>query len=205
MNILPAEVAEELKQNGFAEARQFEQATVLFTDFIDFTKISERLSAKELVAEVHRYFTAFDKIIEHTGLEKIKTIGDAYLAVAGLPHEDAAHACKAADAALQIIDYVKQQRAGGALFEMRVGLNSGPVIAGIVGAKKFAYDIWGDTVNTASRMETASEGSRINISKRTYQLLADDYNCGYRGLINAKNKGMIDMYFLEGKKEAVIQ
>ncbi len=205
MNILPAEVAEELKQNGFAEAKQFEQATVLFTDFIDFTKISERLSAKELVAEVHRYFTAFDKIIEQTGLEKIKTIGDAYLAVAGLPQEDAYHARKAADAALQIVDFVRQQKAAGALFDIRVGLNSGPVIAGIVGAKKFAYDIWGDTVNTASRMETASEGSRINISKSTYKLLAGDYDCGYRGLINAKNKGMIDMYFLEGKKESIAQ
>ncbi|MBD0333731.1 MAG: GAF domain-containing protein, partial [Chitinophagaceae bacterium] len=205
MNILPEEVADELKQNGFAEARQFDQTTVLFTDFINFTKISERLTAKELVAEVHQYFTAFDEIIERNRLEKIKTIGDAYLAVAGLPHESDDHACRAANAALEMADFVKCRKAEGALFDIRIGLNSGPVVAGIVGVKKFVYDIWGDTVNTASRMETNSEAGRINISASTYKLLRNHYHCTFRGSINAKNKGMVDMYFLEGRKKQIIE
>jgi len=205
MNILPEEVANELKVKGYAEARQFDHATVLFTDFVNFTTISESLTPKELVAEIHLYFTAFDEIIERNGLEKIKTIGDAYLAVAGLPNEDPNHALHAANAAVEILAFVIKRKAAGALFDIRAGLNSGPVIAGIVGVKKFVYDIWGDTVNTAARMETNSEPGRINISATTFSSLTRYFNCTYRGKIDAKNKGKIDMYYLEDSKPMIAE
>ncbi len=198
LNILPAEVADELKESGSAMARQFDEVTVLFTDFVDFTRISENLSPQELVSELHLNFKAFDEIIERHGLEKIKTIGDAYMAVAGLPVPLADHALLAARAALEIQAFVRQRQRGLAnQFEIRIGLHSGPVVAGIVGVKKFAYDIWGDTVNTAARMESSSEPGKINMSGATYALLKDTLACDYRGKITAKNKGEVDMYFLK--------
>jgi class 3 adenylate cyclase/tetratricopeptide (TPR) repeat protein len=196
LNILPAEVAGELKEQGRAAARQFESVTVLFTDFVDFTQVSEKLSPQELVGELHLNFKAFDEIIERHGLEKIKTIGDAYMAVCGLPVPDADHARKAALAALEIQAFT-QNRPG---FDIRIGLHSGPVVAGIVGVKKFAYDIWGDTVNTAARMESSSEAGKINLSGATYERLKAEFDCTYRGKIAAKNKGEIDMYFLNGRR-----
>ncbi|MDX1912774.1 MAG: tetratricopeptide repeat protein, partial [Saprospiraceae bacterium] len=197
LNILPAEVAGELKEQGRAAARQFDAVTVLFTDFVDFTSISEKLTPQELVSELHLNFKAFDEIIERYGLEKIKTIGDAYMAVSGLPVPDPEHARKAAMAALEIQSYTRS-RTG---FDIRIGLHSGPVVAGIVGVKKFAYDIWGDTVNTASRMESGSEPGKINLSGATYHLLRADFDCEFRGRIAAKNKGEIEMYFLNGLRE----
>jgi adenylate cyclase len=197
LNILPSEVADELKENGRAMARQFDEVTVLFTDFVDFTRISEKLSPQDLVSELHRNFKAFDEIIERHGLEKIKTIGDAYMAVSGLPVPDPDHALMAARAALEIQNFVQQRQKGMAHpFEIRIGLHSGPVVAGIVGVKKFAYDIWGDTVNTAARMESSSEPGKINMSGATYALIKDALACDYRGKITAKNKGEVDMYFL---------
>ncbi len=197
-NILPGEVADELKEKGEALARQYDAVTVLFTDFVDFTQISENLSPQQLVGELHDCFKAFDTIIERHGLEKIKTIGDAYMAVSGLPVPDAQHARKAALAALDILQYVHRRKAAKPdSFQVRIGLHSGPIVAGIVGVKKFAYDIWGDTVNTAARMETGSEPGKINISGATYALLQNAFACTYRGKIAAKNKGEIDMYFLE--------
>ena len=201
LNILPAEVASELKENGGAMARQFDEVTVLFTDFVDFTKVSERLSPQELVSELHLNFKAFDEIIGRFGLEKIKTIGDAYMAVSGLPVSNPLHAQQAALAALEIRRFVHQRRKDTAQqFEIRIGLHSGPVVAGIVGVKKFAYDIWGDTVNTAARMESSSEAGKINMSGATFSLLKDSFDCEYRGKITAKNKGEIDMYFLNEKR-----
>ena len=198
-NILPAEVADELKENGQAMARQFDAVTVLFTDFVDFTKISERLSPQALVGELHLNFKAFDEIIERHGLEKIKTIGDAYMAAAGLPAPNPQHAHMAAQAALDIQAFIRQrQTALGHSFQIRIGLHSGPVVAGIVGVKKFAYDIWGDTVNTAARMESGSVPGRINVSGATYGLLKDEFEFEYRGAVMAKNKGEVDMYFMEG-------
>lgn len=205
MNILPAEVAEELKQSGTAKARLFSQTTVMFTDFVDFTKISETLTATELVGEVNRYFTAFDRIVEQFGLEKIKTIGDAYLAVAGLPIESSDHALRAAQAAQAIVAFVEKEKNKGGLFGIRIGLHSGPVVAGVVGLKKFVYDIWGDTVNTAARMETTSEPGKINISKTTHDLLSNIYACEYRGRLNAKNKGLVEMYFLTSRKDQPVE
>ncbi|TAE83714.1 MAG: hypothetical protein EAY81_08315 [Bacteroidetes bacterium] len=193
LNILPEEVANELKQDGQSAARQYNHVTVLFTDFVNFTGLSEQMSPKELVAEIHRNFTAFDAIIEKYGLEKIKTIGDAYLAVCGMPNETTDHAQRVVKAAIEITDYMTQNNGK---FQIRIGIHSGPVVAGIVGVKKYAYDIWGDTVNTAARMESNSEEGKINISQATYELVKNEFTCEYRGKINAKNKGEVDMYFV---------
>ncbi len=193
LNILPDEIAKELKREGKSKARQYENVTVLFTDFVSFTSISEQLSPTQLVEEIHRNFTAFDAIIEKHGLEKIKTIGDAYLAVCGLPVLKPDHAKRVILAAKEITKFVEADKG---LFEIRVGVNSGPVVAGIVGVKKYAYDIWGDTVNTAARMEQNSLPNRVNVSGTTYELLKDIFRFEYRGKIHAKNKGEVDMYFL---------
>jgi adenylate cyclase len=198
LNILPEEVAEELKQKGFAEAKLYDNVSVVFTDFVDFTKRSEVLTPSELVAEINHCFKAFDNITMKYGLEKIKTIGDAYMAVAGLPMSDEHHAENAVRAALEIRDFmVERIAANPQSFTIRIGLHSGSVVAGIVGVKKFAYDIWGDTVNTAARMEQHGEAGKINISEATYHLTQGKFEFSHRGEIEAKNKGKMKMYFVE--------
>jgi class 3 adenylate cyclase/predicted negative regulator of RcsB-dependent stress response len=202
LNILPAEVAEELKAKGSADAKQFDTVTVMFTDFKGFTQISERLTPTELVAEIDYCFKAFDHIITRLNIEKIKTIGDAYMCVGGLPVSNTTHATDVVEAAIEIQQFMLnhlQQRTseGKEVFEIRIGIHTGPVVAGIVGIKKFAYDIWGDTVNIASRMESSGEAGKINISGSTYELVKDTFACTYRGKIQAKNKGEIDMYFVD--------
>ncbi|MFZ4796703.1 MAG: adenylate/guanylate cyclase domain-containing protein [Bacteroidia bacterium] len=197
LNILPPEVADELKNNGNTKAKQFENVTIIFTDFVNFTLISEKLDPQKLVSELDYYFKGFDEIISKNGLEKIKTIGDAYLAVCGMPHETKDHAKRVIQAAKEIREFTHKRKNEGGLFEIRIGINSGPVIAGIVGNKKFAYDIWGDTVNTAARMEQNSEPGKINISESTYVLAKNDFSYIHRGKIKAKNKGDMDMYFVE--------
>ncbi len=201
LNILPQEVADELKEKGSAEAKLFDNVTVFFSDFVGFTKVSERLTPKELVNELNVCFSEFDGIMNKYGIEKIKTVGDAYLAVSGLPvpHED--HAQRIIRAANEVKNFMAQRKAlyGDRSFEIRIGVHSGNVVAGIVGVRKFAYDIWGDTVNTAARMEQNSEAGRINISESTYTLVKNDFKCTYRGKIQAKNKGELSMYFVEGK------
>jgi len=201
LNILPEEVAEELKEKGSAEAKMFDDVTVMFTDFKGFTLIAEKLSAKELVGEINYCFSAFDNIIHKYGIEKIKTIGDAYMAAGGLPVENKTHAKDIVKAAIEINKFMeehKQQRLkeGKEIFEIRIGIHTGPVVAGIVGIKKFAYDIWGDTVNLASRMESSGEAGKVNISGSTFELVKNDFTCTYRGKIQAKNKGEVDMYFV---------
>jgi class 3 adenylate cyclase len=210
LNILPAEVAEELKQKGSAEAKLYNDVTVMFTDFKNFTQISEKLSPAELVAEIDFCFKAFDRIMDKFNIEKIKTIGDSYMAAGGLPVANKTNAIDVIQAALEIQNFMrdkihKKNSEEKELFEIRIGIHTGPVVAGIVGIKKFAYDIWGDTVNIASRMESSGEAGKINISGSTYELIKDlpavqagEYKCTYRGKIEAKNKGMVDMYFLEG-------
>nr|WP_303649228.1 adenylate/guanylate cyclase domain-containing protein [Chryseobacterium edaphi] len=203
LNILPHEVAEELKENGSSEAKYYDEVTVLFTDFVNFTQNSEKMDAEKMLVELNECFTAFDMIMEKHGLEKIKTIGDAYLAVCGLPIKNKCHAYQTTLVALDIIEFIEnRKKTNPDVLDIRIGINSGSLIAGIVGVKKFAYDIWGDTVNTAARMEQNSEKGKINISESTYQLVKDRIHCEYRGKIHTKGKGEMDMYFaLEIKKE----
>ena len=198
LNILPAEVAQELKANGATTAKNFDNVTVLFTDFVGFTTASERMTPQELVNELHTCFQAFDGIVGKYNIEKIKTVGDAYLAVAGLPISDPNHAQNIVEAAIKINAFIQDRVAkmGNKTFQIRIGIHSGSVVAGIVGVKKFAYDIWGDTVNTAARMEQNCEPSRINISQTTYELVKDNFKCEYRGEIDAKGKGMLKMYYV---------
>ena len=197
-NILPKEVAEELKDTGASQARHFDNVTVLFTDFISFTSTSERMSPQGLIDELHTCFQAFDEITSKHNIEKIKTIGDAYLAVAGLPLADPKHAENAVLAAIDISKFMHDRVAklGKDTFHIRIGIHSGSVVAGIVGVKKFAYDIWGDTVNTAARMEQSCESGKINISQTTYELVRSTIPCTYRGEIHAKGKGHLKMYYV---------
>ncbi len=206
LNILPAEVAEELKTKGVTKARHFDNVTVLFTDFVNFTEIGERTSPQELIDELHTCFMAFDEITAKYGIEKIKTIGDAYLAVAGLPVADPKHAENVVKAAIEINTFINDRKTqnGNNTFEICIGIHSGSVVAGIVGVKKFAYDIWGDTVNTAARMQQNSIPGKINISQATYELVKDKFDCTYRGAITVKNKGEMNMYFAESAIEQPI-
>ena len=198
LNILPVQVAEELKSSGRAKARLFSDVTVLFTDFMDFTKAGERLSPADLVAELNERFTAFDRMLPERRIEKIKTIGDAYMAVAGLPVPNADHATDIVTMALEIQAFMKA-RQGRHRFGIRLGIHSGTVVAGIVGVKKFQYDIWGDTVNTAARMEQSSLPDAINISAATYALVKDRFRCTPRGVVEVKGKGPMEMYIVEGR------
>jgi len=204
LNILPTEIAEELKRFGRSYARKHDEVSVLFADIIGFTTIAEKLSAEKLVTQLDEIFRGFDNIVEKHDIEKIKTIGDAYMCAAGLPIADRENAVKAVRVALDMQQFMK----GFALsmriqnlpeFAIRVGIHTGPAVAGVVGIRKFAYDIWGDTVNLASQMEQHSEGGKINISGSTFALVKDHFNCTYRGKIAAKSKGEMDMYFVDDK------
>jgi adenylate cyclase len=205
LNILPAEVAAELKKKGNTTAKHYDSVTVMFTDFIGFTKVAERLSADDLVSEIDTCFKAFDHIIDKYNIEKIKTIGDSYMCAGGIPVSNKTHAEDVVRAAIEIRDFMVlrmqhlssyEKELDG--FEIRIGIHTGPVVAGIVGVKKFAYDIWGDTVNVASRMETTSVTGQINISGSTHELVKEIFACSYRGKVHAKNKGEVDMYYVNG-------
>ena len=200
LNILPEDTAAELKLNGKVQAKKHESVTVLFSDFQGFTSYSENLSPEELVETVDFYFSKFDNIMEAHGLEKIKTIGDAYMCAGGLHGDEKEAAYRMILAAKEIIDFVettkKNEVAHTLTFDIRIGINSGPVVAGVVGSKKFAYDIWGDTVNVASRMESMSLPGKINISEGTYELIKDRWTCEFRGEIQVKNRGHLAMYFV---------
>ncbi len=202
LNILPHETAEELMHSGSAKAKRFEEVTVMFTDFKDFTQHSEKMTAEELVKEIHFYFSEFDRIISSHNIEKIKIIGDSYMCAGGLPVPNTSNPFDVVSAALELQSFMvdeKRVRIGmnQPYFELRIGIHTGPVVAGIVGTKKFAYDIWGDTVNTASRMENSGETDKVNISGATYERIKDRFHCTYRGKVEAKHKGEIDMYFVE--------
>ncbi len=199
LNILPAETAKELKQSGRVDAVRFEQVTVLFTDFVQFTKVAEKVEPEQLVRSLDFYFKGFDEITSKYGLEKIKTIGDSYMCASGLPTAQPLHARQAVMAAREMVELVKkewQAQDGLSHFEVRIGVHTGPVVAGIVGFKKWQYDIWGDTVNIASRLEALSEPGRINLSETTWQEIKDEFECEPRGEIEVKNKGTLKMYFL---------
>ncbi len=203
LNILPAEVAQELKDKGEADARLIDEATILFTDFKGFTSISEQLTARELVEELNVCFKAFDNIITARGIEKIKTIGDAYMCAGGLPDPKTSSPLQVVHAALEMQQFMQQRKAERQAlhkpaFDMRVGIHTGPVVAGIVGVKKFQYDIWGDTVNIAARMESSGEVGQVNISESTYGKVKDTLGLHFapRGKVVAKGKGEMEMWFV---------
>ena len=201
LNILPVETADELKATGSAQARKYDHVTVMFTDFKNFTLVSENMTPEEIVKEINYCYSAFDKILKKHGVEKIKTIGDGYMAAGGLPVKNQTNHFDTINAALEIRDFLEKEKGerikeNKIFFEARIGVHTGPVIAGVVGLDKFAYDIWGDTVNTASRLESSGEPGRINISGSTYELVKNDFTCTYRGKMQAKNKGEVDMYFV---------
>lgn len=202
LNILPSLVADELKKQGRTKARYFEDVSVLFADFVGFSKIAEQLTPQQLVTELDVCFQKFDEIIAKHGLEKIKTIGDAYMCAGGLPDGGGAQLRDMIMAAKEMQTWLYgynnlREKDGLPRFDARIGVHRGPVVAGVVGSKKFAFDIWGDTVNIAARVEQAGEGGRINISGDAYDVVKDYFPCHYRGKIAAKNKGEIDMYFVE--------
>ena len=201
LNILPPKIAEELKQNGKVKPVHYESASILFTDFKDFTKLAEQLTPEELVDELDYCFSYFDMVTETHNLEKLKTIGDSYMCVAGIPTPNPTHAIDAVLAALQIQAFMGWRRQekiqnNQSYFEIRLGIHSGSLLAGVIGKKKFSYDVWGDAVNIASRLESSSLPGAINISQATFELVKDFFECEHRGKIAAKNKGDIDMYFV---------
>jgi len=200
LNILPEQTAQELKESGKVLAKKFDSVTVLFTDFIGFTHFATNLPPEKLVESIDYYFSKFDLIMEKYNLEKIKTVGDAYMCAGGLPFPTKDHAYKMALAALDLAEFVNESKNnipdGEVRFDIRIGINTGPIVAGVVGNKKFAYDIWGDTVNIAARMESNSEPGKINISENTYALIKDKFDFEYRGEIEVKNRGMMKMYFI---------
>ncbi len=202
LNILPADVAKELQDSGNSPPRSYQQASVLFSDFKGFTKHAEHMTPEELVEELNTCFVAFDEIVGKYGLEKIKTIGDAYMCAGGIPNEKEGHVFDMIKASIEMQEHIynhnlKRNENGLESWDLRIGIHVGPIVAGVVGKKKYAYDIWGSTVNIASRMESNGEAGKVNISESTYHLIKDQYNCTHRGKIYAKNVGDIDMYFIE--------
>jgi len=202
LNILPKDVASELKEKGFAEPVLFENVSVMFTDFKGFTTIAEKLTPQELIKDLDACFVQFDKISERFNLEKLKTIGDSYMCAGGIPKRNKTHAIDCCLAALEIQSFMNlmkklKEEQGYPYWELRLGIHTGPLIAGVIGERKFAYDVWGDTVNTASRMESSGTPGRINISYSTYEVVKDFFVCEYRGEVSAKNKGVVKMYYLD--------
>jgi adenylate cyclase len=201
LNILPASIANRLKQQDNTIAENFSEATVLFADIVGFTQLSTRLSAAQLVSLLNQIFSAFDQLVEEQNVEKIKTIGDAYMVVAGLPLPNSQHTAQIAELALEmhtVISRFNEQCA--TQLKIRIGIHTGPVVAGVIGRKKFAYDLWGDTVNTASRMESHGIAGQIQVSTNVYQRLKENYQLVERGVIFIKGKGEMFTYFLIGKK-----
>jgi class 3 adenylate cyclase len=201
-NILPSEVARELQTNGSARPRSYDRVSVLFTDFLGFSTLAEKMSAEELVEELSTCFIGFDYIIEKYGLEKIKTMGDSYMCAGGIHEADVDHPVRIVKAALEIKKFMKERNKareakGLPPLEVRIGVHVGPIVAGVLGTHKYAYDIWGNTVNIASRMETNGAPGEVNISAATYELVKEKFVCRHRGKVNAKNLGEVDMYFVE--------
>lgn len=200
-NILPEETARELKRTGSAKARRYESATVMFTDFVGFTRFASVLSAEEMVEQIDFYFRKFDEIASKHNLEKIKTVGDSYMCAGGLPKPNDTHARDAVEAALEMRQFVEEMKDQkieqiGFPFDMRIGIHTGSLVAGVVGKDKIAYDIWGETVNIASRMEQSCETGKINFSQATYEIVKDKFPARFRGRFSIKNMGEVDMYEL---------
>jgi class 3 adenylate cyclase len=203
LNILPRSIADRLKTDTSTIADQFSEASILFADIVDFTPMSDRLAPAEIVEILDHLFSHFDVLAERYGVEKIKTIGDCYMAAAGVPTPRSDHARALALMALDMLEAIRTADAIAHLgLELRVGINSGPVVAGVIGRKRFLYDLWGDAVNTASRMETYGTSSRIQITQETYELLADEFECESRGTIAVKGKGDVETWYLIGRRDA---
>ncbi|MCG8572597.1 MAG: response regulator [Spirochaetes bacterium] len=197
LNVLPSKVASDLKETGKSDPQSFENVTIFFSDLVDFTNKSAKMEPKLLLDELNDLFTHFDEIIEKNHCERIKTIGDAYLAVCGIPEKNPEHAINIINAALEILNYLKERNINSQQqWELRIGIHTGKVVGGIVGVKKYIYDIFGDSINTASRMESYSEKMKINISEETYKLIHQHYTCQKREPIEVKGKGKLNMYFL---------
>ncbi len=199
--ILPDSIVDELLTRGRVKPVHFKNASVLFTDFVGFTRMTAKMPASKLVSELDKCFTAFDKLIKKYRLEKLKTIGDSYMAVGGVPASSSLHAVRTVLAGLAMLDYIKSIRQKRRYWQVRIGINSGPLVAGVICKDKFSYDIWGNTVNTASRMESSGKQGRLNISRQTYELIKDYFNCTYRGKVAAKGKGRVDMFFVNSLKK----
>lgn len=205
LNLLPVEIANELKINGKVEPVHYEHVSVVFTDFKDFTQLSEKMTPRELVDELDYCFSYFDRVVDKYGLEKLKTIGDSYMCASGIPKPRSTHAFDAVLAALEILQFMELRKKHKAYentpyWDIRIGIHSGSLLAGVIGKKKFAYDVWGDTVNTASRMESSGIPGNVNISQTTFELVKDFFECEYRGKVYAKNKGELDMYLVRDIK-----
>jgi len=200
LNILPGEVADELRTKGLVSPKYFEDCTILFTDFVNFTLSTEKLAVDQLVEVLHDYFTAFDQIVARYKLEKMKTIGDSYMCISGLPTRNPSHPVDTLMAAFEMLHAVEERARPDrpVQWKVRIGIHTGPVIAGVVGINKFAFDIWGDTVNYSSRMESSGQANRINLSERTYSRVKDFFECEYRGKVLTKDKREVDMYFANG-------
>ena len=201
LNILPEIIATEIKNNGEVKPRHYERATVLFTDFSGFTELAAKATPREIVETLNECFTAFDEIIDKHNLEKIKTIGDAYMCAGGLPEPNQTNALDATQAACEILKWVgdwnKAREAEGLdTWQIRIGIHTGELVAGVIGKRKYAYDVWGDAVNIAARMESAGEVGKVNVSKQTYDLISDHFSSELRGLIPVKGKGDIEMFFI---------
>jgi guanylate cyclase len=204
-NILPDEIAQRLKDDTTMIADSFESASVLFADVVEFTPMSAAMSAPELVGLLNNVFTAFDRLVAELGLEKIKTVGDEYMVAAGVPVARPDHAYVIAELALRIRDHVESNQFDGHRIQLRIGINSGPVVAGIIGTHKFSFDLWGDTVNTASRMESEGLPGAIQVSTTTYELIHDGFVCEPRGVVSIKGKGEMETYLLTERRTSVRQ
>ncbi len=201
-NILPEEIVQEIKTKGSVKPRFYDEVSILFTEFCGFDLITSEVEPNLLLRELNEVFENFDGIVQKYKLEKMKTIGDSYMIAAGVPHSISDHAEKLLLAAIEMRDYILIRNHEKMIkLEMKTGIHTGPVVAGIVGMRKFTFDVWGDTVNIASRITSGCDSQKINISGATYDLIKDKFNCTYRGKLNAKGKGEIDMYFVNGKEK----
>ena len=197
LNILPARVAEELKQTGRSEPTSFDAVTVCFSDVVGFTSLASDMTPRDLIEELNVMFTRFDEIMEEHGCERIKSIGDAYLAVCGMPEPNPNHARAMLSAAVAMLEHTRERQRQHGGWKIRIGLHSGRLVGGIVGTKKYIYDVFGDTINTASRMETLSEPMRINVSQATRELAGDAFPFAPRGSQEVKGKGPMRMFFVD--------
>ena len=198
LNILPKKIAEELKENGCAKPECFENVSVMFSDIVGFTRISEKMEPSVLIGELNELFTGFDRIVRSCGCERIKTIGDAYMCVCGMPEKNDSHAINIIGAALKIVEYLnKRNKTAPLKWNIRIGIHSGKVVGGVVGTEKYIYDIFGDTINMASRMESNSEPMKINVSETTFNLASESFSFTERPRREIKGKGNAGMYFVQ--------